>query len=89
VDDQGYGVALERHHLAQVEDDVEVALGVDQVPQDGVDPGPVGVVNLPMDGDDHRPARAADAEARRGPHGSAGVIAAGCRDVPFLMPPGG
>jgi hypothetical protein len=63
VDDEGDGVALEVADLAQVEDDVEVALGVDEVSEDGVDPRPVFEPDLAVDGDDDRPAGPADGES--------------------------
>ncbi len=60
--DQRYRVALQVRDLAQVEDDVEVALGVDEVLQDDVDPRLVVEADLAMDGHDHSPAGAADGE---------------------------
>ncbi len=61
-DDEGDGVSLQAGHLTQVEDDIEVALGVDEVLQDGVDLSPVVGVDLTVDGDDDRATRPADAE---------------------------
>ena len=61
-DDEGDGVALQVGHLAQVEDHVEVALGVDEVQQDGLDLGPVAGADRAVDGDDDRATRPADAE---------------------------
>jgi gamma-glutamylcyclotransferase (GGCT)/AIG2-like uncharacterized protein YtfP len=63
VDDERGGVALEAAHLAQIEEHVEVALGVDDVPQDGVDALPVVEAVDPVDGDDDGAAGAADADA--------------------------
>jgi len=63
VDDERNCVALEVTHLAQIEYDVEVALGVDQVLEDGVDTRPVVEADLTVDGDDNRSAGAADGEA--------------------------
>lgn len=63
VEDQGDGSALEVDDLAEVEDDVEVALGVDEIAQDGIDARPVVEADLTTDGDDHGPSRPADAQA--------------------------
>jgi len=60
--DEGHGVALQAGHLTEVEDDVEVALGIDEILQNGVDPGPVLGADLTVDGDDDRATRPADAE---------------------------
>jgi len=61
-DDERDGGSLQAGHLTEVEDDVEVALGVDEVLQDGVDLRPVAGVDLTVDGDDDRATRPADAE---------------------------
>ena len=66
VDDERGGVALEAGHLTEVEEDVEVALRVDDVPQDRVDALPVVEAVDPVDGDDDRAAGAADADAEPG-----------------------
>ncbi len=78
VDDERCGVALEAAHLTQVEEDVEVALGVDDVAQDGVDALPVVEAVDAVDGDDDRAAAAADADAepRRAVRDRVGVFAA-------------
>ena len=89
VDDERGGVAVEPDDLPEVEKDVEVALGVDDVAQDGVDPLPVLEPGDTVDGDDDRAAGAADADAETGcaVRDGFGVLAAWCRDVPFLCVP--
>ena len=63
VHDEGDRIALEVRHLAQVEDDVEIALGVDQILEHGVDACPVVEADLTVDGDDDRSAGPANGEA--------------------------
>jgi len=83
MDDEGHSVAFQINDLREVEYDVEVALVVDEIPQDGVDARPVVEVDLTVDGDDHGPARPGDVKARRGAEGPSGVFAAARGDVPF------
>ncbi len=81
VDDERNGVPLQVGHLAQVEDDVEVALGVDQVAEHGAEERPAVGADLALDGDDDGAAGAADAEAGPGTDRSPGGFA--CRNAPF------
>jgi len=62
VDDEVNRVTPQVHQLAQVENDVQVPLGVDEIPKEGIDAAPVVEADIAMNGDDHRPARPADAE---------------------------
>lgn len=82
VDDERDGADLEAVDVAQVEDDVEVPLGVDQVPEDGVEDRPPVGADLAVDGDDDRSAGPGDVEAR-GP--GAGEVRFGrrCRGRPL------
>ena len=73
VDDQGRDAALHGGHLAEVEEDVKVALGVDDVAQDGVDLLPAAEAGDVVDGDDHRAAGAGDGDVELGAFPGAGL----------------
>src|SRR5215213_8003179 len=78
-DDERGGVVLQPGHLAEVEDDVEVALRVDDVPQDGTEPPRVLGRDLAVDGHDDGATGTADRETRL----TWGMLAASYRDAPF------
>ena len=83
VDDEGNGIPLQGDDVAEVEDDVEVALVVDEIAQDPVDARPVVDFDLAVDGDDDGSPDPADVEARcraQGPE----VFASACRGTPFV-----
>ncbi len=94
ADDERHGVALEVGDIAEVEDDVKVPLGVDQISEQAVHARPVVGAYLALDGDDHRARPATDGEGRPGPEGSPASIASGFRGgssrlqrVPTILAP--
>ncbi len=81
VDDERHSVALQARDFAEIENDVEIALGVDEVPQNGFDRQPPAWADGTVDGHDHRAAGPADAEARLGPERAPRMLIAACRDA--------
>lgn len=65
VNDQRHRGRLQGDDLAEVHDDVEISLGVDDVAENAVEARPFLEVDLPVDGDDDGPEGAPDGE--RGP----------------------
>jgi hypothetical protein len=87
MDDEGHGVALQVDNFGEVDDDIEVALVVNEIPKDGVDARPVREVDLTVDADDHGPACPADGEGRRGAQGPPGVFEAARGASPLFVRP--
>jgi hypothetical protein len=74
---------IEGRHAAQVDDDVEVALGVDEVGEDVVDPRPVLEVDLAVDGHHDGAPSPTDGEPAGGSEWGSSVFGS-CRGAPLI-----
>jgi len=76
---------IEGRYAAQVDDDVEVPLGVDEVGEDVVDPRPVLEVDLAVDGHHDGAPSPTDGEPGGGPEWKS-TMPACCRSAPPIGP---